>query len=408
MANRTVTLEDSGLLETATNWAADTKPSDGDTIVLNAALNAPDGYADGETLTAPLLTATPVTGFSLSLAGGADLALSDILGDLANQKVVDVTLAGTSTYDHDATETITGNVSVNDSTMRMTGNAAISGTVALANISNFHNNSTGTITGAVTADSTSLYEAQASHTITGGITLNGEGMEVFAGVVLTSNVTIAGIAASDIMIRESAGIVGGFTHTGDVTIEMKSGAYLTGTFDAADRTTTWINNGTNTLTVNATSDLVLGGAAVGLDVNINAPAGTVTAGDAALRVKSLTLTAGTYVAAATTHTVATNQVLNVAGTSTLTLTDAGLHVRVAAGTCTLGGDLSCDTLRIESEATLDGDSNDMTLATGRITGYGTLKNLVPAGIIHVAYGVIDGGNNSANVIFDPQQKMVIV
>jgi hypothetical protein len=92
----------------------------------------------------------------------------------------------------------------------------------------------------------------------------------------------------------------------------------------------------------------------------------------------------------------------------LTLTDAGLHVQVTAGTCTLGGALSCNTLRIEYGATVDGGTNGLTLASGRVHGYGTIKNVVPAGIIYVAHGVIDGGGNDAKVIFDAKPVPLII
>jgi len=191
-----------------------------------------------------------------------------------------------------------------------------------------------------------------------------------------------------------------------------TGPTIQGSVNLGGQACLWTVSRGFSITIDQTSTLDLGVqtfggiGASGIYVNIEGTGITVTAG-ANISCGTLTLTEGTYVAAVT-HTVATNQVLTVAGSSTLTLTDTGLHVQAAVGTCTLGGDLSCATLRIEKDAIVDGGTNGLTLAGGRIHGYGTLKNLVPAGIIHVAYGVIDGGNNSANVIFDPQQKMVIV
>ena len=391
MANHTYDGAVDGVLDTAGNWDAIPDAVQG-VLIFDAGQNAPAGYMDGT----PPGTAMTIDGtWGLSLLLGADLALSDILGDLGNQVVVDVTLVTASVYDHDATEAITGDISLNASTMTVSANAAVGGTVALVG-STYTHQSTSTITGAVTVDATSTYNATAVHTLTGGITVDG-GALTLSSATLTSDVDLLGDAT--LTLGAACGIVGGVVTTGNAVVTMAAGSSITGSFDADNDTVDWTgSSGTNTLTVDATSDLVLGGAATGLDINVEGTGITATAG-AAISCLSLTLTEGTYVAAQT-HTVATNQSLTVAGTSTLTLTDVALNVQVTAGTCTLGGALSCATLRIESGAILDADSNSMTLASGRITGYGTLKTLTPAGVIHVAPGVADGGGNGAYVIFD--------
>lgn len=367
MADRTLTLEVTGLMNTATNWAADTKPATGDTIVLNAALNAPNGYADGEALTAPL---TDVAGtFGLSLAGGAVLSLSDILGDLANQAISTVTLVG-ATYTHDATEAVTG---------------------------------------AVTVDTTSTYQvgAAASHTVTGGIT-NTAGEIIVGDNILSSAIVLVGGLVD---LTSAGGIVGAVTATAAGNeFGLGEDGSIVGTVDMGANDCTW--SGTGILTVNATSDLVLGGAAVGLDIVIKGTAQTITAGDAALSCKSLTLNAGTYVAAATTHTVADKQEIRVTGSTTLTLTDAGLHVHIIAGTCTLGGALTCAGIRVEAGATLTGGGNDVIMTDSadtvpshrlRITGGGTVTNIDPTGpAIHLGPGITQGAGNT-NVVVDTYQ-----
>ena len=158
-----------------------------------------------------------------------------------------------------------------------------------------------------------------------------------------------------------------------------------------------------------TGNLAMVSTAMVLVVNT---AGTITA-TGPVSVKTLTLTTGTLALGAQPVTVA-GTILQSAGTitstglwtmsasGTVTITDAiaGAFFNVAAGTTTLGDDLSIAGLQIQRGAIFDADSNSLVLAVGRITGFGTLTNLTPAGIIHVAPGVADGGGNDANVIFD--------
>ena len=442
MANHTYSGAVTGVLNTAGNWDAIPDAVQG-VLIFDAVQNAPAGYADG---TAPATAMTINGQWGLSLLGGANLILTDILGDLDYQVIDAVTLVTSSIYRHDSVENITGNVSLNDSVLYLYANADIDGTVTLAATSMFDfestgdiagavtvnastmnvgvaggtlgstldlidsfytNRSTGTITGAVTVDATSTYAAEEDQTLTGGVTVTGGNLRV-DGAALTSAVDMAGGTLTLIGTGEVVGAV-----TGSVdgcVIALGTAGDILGTLDMGLFDCTY--TGIGTLTVNATSDLVLsadGAAAVGLAINIEGTGITVTAGGAAISCGTLTLTEGTYVAALT-HTVATNQVLTVAGTSTLTLTDAGLHVQIAAAaiTCTLGGALACNTLRIETGATLDADSNSLTLASGRIHGYGTLTNLTPAGVIHVAPGIIDGGGNDSNVIFDSVRLPLVI
>jgi len=109
MANRTFTGETDSNLNTATNWALDTAPSDGDTIILDADSNAPDGYADGTPPETPLTTAGT---FSLSLAGGARVVLTDMLsdlGDVATQHLNNVVVDGALSWlNNDSAGTVGG------------------------------------------------------------------------------------------------------------------------------------------------------------------------------------------------------------------------------------------------------------------------------------------------------------
>ena len=397
MANHTYGGAVTGVLDTAGNWDTIPDAVQG-VLIFDAVQNAPAGYADGT----PPATAMTIDGtWGLSLLGGADLALSDILGDLANQVVVDVTLAGEAAYVHDSTEAITGNVTLNTSTMDVTANAAIGGTLSLTS-SYYTHTSTSAITGAVTASDTTAYVAGANHALTGGITLTSSLLNLLNHAI-TGDVDLAGGTIT--MTTLGGGILGAVTDSaGSNTIALGTDGNITGSCDLGDCTWT----GVGTLTVNTAGALNLGGAAVGLTIDI-ATAGTVTAGSN-ISAKTILLSGGEY-AAAVTHTLADNQTIIVDdGPTTLTLTDAGVHVRIvgAAFTCTLGGALSCKTLSIGPTTTLDADSNSLTLASGRITGYGTLTNLTPAGIIHVAPGVIDGGGNDGNVIFDPVQREIVV
>ena len=234
-------------------------------------------------------------------------------------------------------------------------------------------------------------------------------------VTLPGGLQLNGFILGDEMA--AATLVAFVTVAGDSEIYWSDVA-ITGGLNANGFTVTHTNTEGATLTLDVAGVFALGGVAVGLAVEIDATGLEVTAG-ASIECGSFTMTAGTFTGGAynvTTHGSIVHTAGTITGTGTYTMAATGnlnldcatAHLRVSAGTTTMTGLVAVSSVFIAAGATLDGDSQNMTLAAGRITGYGTLTNLVPAGIIHVAYGVIDGGNNSANVIFDPQQKMVIV
>ena len=292
--------------------------------------------------------------------------------------------------------------------------------------------STKGISGAVTLSDHGALSCGGSFTCIGGITITdclGAGL-VLIGHTITSDVVMAGAT----LCISSGTIVGNIIATASGNnINDSDGVhngFLTGTVNLANHTCQWSITSTITVTINDASTLSLGTQTFvgvegvsGLIVVIDAAGLVVTAGHS-IECGTFTLTDGTYAAGAYNHTIY-GTVLQSAGTltatgtwtmaatGTLTITDAiaGAQVTVSAGTTTLGAALSCASIRIEAGATLDCDSNSVVLANsasanplirGRVTGFGTLTNCVPAATaIHVAPTVTDGGGNSADVIFDP-------
>ena len=168
--------------------------------------------------------------------------------------------------------------------------------------------------------------------------------------------------------------------------------------------------GTGDWTLTGEGNLKLTAATVPLIIDATGEEVTATG---PVSVKTLTLTDGTLTLGAQPVTVAgtvaqaggavtSTGLWTMSATGTVTITDAmvGAYFNITAGTTTLGGNLSIAGLQIQSGAVFDADSNSLALAVGRITGYGTLANLTPATVVHVAPGVIDGGGNGAYVIFD--------
>ena len=261
----------------------------------------------------------------------------------------------------------------------------------------------------------------------GGYTLSRKLTILTGGTIRTLNATdliLNGgfdLAGTVLLSGGSIDVASPINVTGNCAINWKTDAIpgtLTGGLNAAGHVVRHTHTTGATLVCDVAGIINLGAAAVGLAVEIDAAGLGVTAG-ASIECGSFTMTAGTFTGGAynvtahgsivhTAGTITGTGTYIMAATGNLNLDCATAHLRVSAGTATMTDLVAVSSVFVAAGATLDGATNNMTLATGRITGYGTLKNLVPAGIIHVAYGVIDGGNNSANVIFDPQQKMVIV
>jgi formylmethanofuran dehydrogenase subunit C len=416
--------------------------------------------------------------------------------------------------------------------------------------------------GAATVDATSEYVVDASHTITGGITVTGGTLNVTGANTLTSGVILAG---GNVIVDSTCSIVGAISDTAaGNTIAMGAAGVITGTIDLDDGACTW--TGVGTATINATSNLRLGGAATELTIVINDGAGTqtitataaiscaamtmtncsafamgtfahtfaagftqtagtpsgtgsitinatgplklstalvgldisltggtitlganlscegitinctafvcaaytVTVADGivhtagtitstgtwtmtatgplnlvcttiplvlndgagtqtftaagAISVKTLTMTNGTAFAfgayaitiagsaVQSAGTLTSTGLWTITATGTLTLQTAivGAYFNITGGTCTLGDALDIAGLQVQSGASIAGAAQSVSLAVGRITGYGSVANLAPAVAIHAAPGLADGGSNTANVIFDPTPMPLVI
>jgi hypothetical protein len=86
----------------------------------------------------------------------------------------------------------------------------------------------------------------------------------------------------------------------------------------------------------------------------------------------------------------------------------GAYFNITAGTCTLADALDIAGLQVQSGANIAGAAQSISLAVGRITGYGSVANIAAAGVIHAAPGVADGGTNTATLIFDPTPMPLVI
>ena len=322
MASKYFTGVTDGIVQKATNWNGDALPADGDTLVFDSDVNAPSGYADG---TAPTLTdgLTEDGAFSITVQGAAILSASQILDDLGNQTVVDVTVTGGSSLDYDITEAIGGDVSVSASDMTVAANAAITGTVDVDTGGEFTCDGTSAITGAVTVDSSSCYNANSSHTLTGGITVTGGTLTVATTVDLTSAVDLAG---GTLTLVGTGEVVGAVTDSAAAnTINLGTAGVITGIVDLG--ACTW--TGIGTFTADTTGALNLGGTAANLDVIINGAAQRMTIGAGGINCRTFTMTDGTVITdsidVASVNTVA---FVATAGTLTESTGAAGVALTV--------------------------------------------------------------------------------
>jgi len=246
---------------------------------------------------------------------------------------------------------------------------------------------------------------------TGSLTLTGTGTLALPAVLTTLDVEVdapAGVVSLGANISLES-----LTLTDCTTFA--AGAYTVTCADSIVHTAGAIT-GTGLWKISGTGNLKLDAKTVPLE--IDATAVTCTG---AVTCKTFAGTGGTYADSGFNQTFYGNCIMGVgmgivtatgrwtmAATGTFTLVPAQttMSLHVAAGTTTLGDDVSCANVFVAGGATLDADSHGLTLAAGNITGYGTVTNLVPAGAISCGPGIIDGGGNHANVTFETYPVVV--